>query len=174
MLLVSIEKSEEKLYRELTSLMDELKVRDSVILLGHESARLPYLYALTSVYCSPSVMEGFGMAVQEAAATAVPIVGSDKIPFVEEYLLDGEVQEIPIRNIDSQHQSESVLKVGAGGIVVPSDSVEGFTQALNYLLEEEELRRAMGLRALDITVPYFTWEQMTRRMLDTIEAGDNG
>jgi len=167
-LIISIDQSEEKLYKELTGLIDELGLKDSVIVLGHEAARLPFLYALTAVYCSPSIMEGFGMSVQEAAATAVPVIGSDKIPFVDEYLLSDEYTELEVASPGVQDSSGEVpvIKTGAGGIVVPSDSEEGFTQALLYLLENEERRAAMGRRALDITVPYFTWDQMTRRLLD--------
>lgn len=166
-LMISIDKSEEKLYSELSGLIDRLKLGSSVIVLGHEAARLPFLYALTAVYCSPSIMEGFGMSVQEAAATAVPVIGSDKIPFVNEYLLTDEYEELPAASGgggDAERPAESII-IGAGGIVVPSDYEEGFTQAILYLLENEERRAAMGRRALDITVPYFTWDQMTRRLL---------
>ena len=45
------------------------------------------LYNATSVYCTPSVMEGFGMSAQEAAATARPVVASNLVPFVCEYLV---------------------------------------------------------------------------------------
>jgi glycosyltransferase involved in cell wall biosynthesis len=162
-LIVALEKSEPELYASLIDLMRELKVEDAVIPIGHEAERLPYLYALTSVYCSPSVMEGFGMSVQEAAATAVPVVGSDKIPFVSEYLLGDDPQLAPLKN---NGEGGSYLQIGEGAIEVPADQTDGFTQALLYLLDSEEQRKHMGRKALEITVPYFTWEMMTRRMLN--------
>jgi len=162
-LIVALEKSEPELYESLIDLMRELKVEDAVIPIGHEAERLPYLYALTSVYCSPSVMEGFGMSVQEAAATAVPVVGSDKIPFVSEYLLGDEPQLAPLKN---NGESGSYLQIGEGAIQVPADQTDGFAQALLYVLNSEEERKRMGRKALEITVPYFTWEMMTRRMLN--------
>ncbi|MCF7915409.1 MAG: glycosyltransferase [Spirochaetaceae bacterium] len=162
-LIVALEKSEPELYQSLIDLMRELKVEDAVIPIGHEAERLPYLYALTSVYCSPSVMEGFGMSVQEAAATAVPVVGSDKIPFVSEYLLGEEPQLAPLKN---NGESGAYLQIGEGAIEVPADQTDGFSQALLYLLDSEEERKRMGRKALEITVPYFTWEMMTRRMLN--------
>src|SRR6056297_1540799 len=162
-LIVAMEKNESELYDELTDLMKELGIEDFVIPIGHEADRLPLLYALTSVYCSPSVMEGFGMSVQEAAATAVPVVGSDKIPFVSEYLLGDEPQLAPLKN---NGESGSYLQIGEGAIEVPADQTDGFAQALLYVLNSEEERKRMGRKALEITVPYFTWEMMTRRMLN--------
>jgi mannosylfructose-phosphate synthase len=162
-LIVALEKSEPELYDELIDLMKQLGVENFVIPLGHEAARLPYLYALTSVYCSPSVMEGFGMSVQEAAATGVPVVGSDKIPFVSEYLLGEEPQRAPLKN---NGENGAYLNIGEGAIEVPADQTDGFAQALLYLLNDEPARKKMGRKALEITVPYFTWEMMTRRLLD--------
>ncbi len=159
-LIVSIEEAEKELYGELTTLIGELDVADRVIILGHEARRLPFLYALTSVYCSPSVMEGFGMSVQEAAAVAVPVVGSDKIPFVVEYLLG-----------DAPVTTQGRLKIGRGGIVVPSDDTDAFVQALDYLLGNEKKRTDLGRNARSITVPYFTWSEMTRRLLDKMGVG---
>ncbi len=162
-LIVAMEKNESELYDELTDLMKELGIEDFVIPIGHEADRLPLLYALTSVYCSPSVMEGFGMSVQEAAATAVPVVGSDKIPFVSEYLLGDEPKRAPLKN---NGENGAYLKIGEGAIEVPADQTDGFAQALLYLLHDERARSQMGRKALEITVPYFTWEMMTRRLLD--------
>ena len=159
-LIVSVDQNEEELYAELTGLIRELGVEDGVVVIGHEAERMPFIYSLTAVYCSPSVMEGFGMSVQEAAATSVPVIGSDKIPFVKEYLLGENVREEAVPG------NKAKLQVGEGGIVVPADETEGFAYAMDKLLSDEELRKSMGERALHITVPYFTWEEMTRRLLN--------
>lgn len=169
LLIVSIDRTEEELYLELIGLIDELGVKERVIVIGHEPDRLPYLYSLLALYCSPSVMEGFGMSVQEAAATSVPVVGSDKIPFVVEYLLGDDVEERRMEGVES-----GPVKLGRGGIVVPADDVEGFARAMDLLLSDEALRKAMGERALDITVPYFTWEGMTSRMLKKMGVSSDG
>jgi mannosylfructose-phosphate synthase len=159
-LIVSIEETEKELYGELAGLIRDLEIEDGVVILGHEAERLPFLYALTSVYCSPSVMEGFGMSVQEAAAEAVPVVGSDKIPFVTEYLLG----EQPVKE-------EGGIEIGRGGIAVPADDLDALVKALDFLLSNEERRREMGRAARSITVPYFTWKEMTRRLLAKVKIG---
>ncbi len=166
LLVVAIDFHEEKLHSELWALIGALGIASHVAVVGNIWDWLPDLYAVTRVYCSPSVMEGFGMAVQEAAATAVPVVGSHLIPFVTEYLLDGSVQEL------SCERAQAPLKIGRGAIVVQADDVEGFACAIEKLLEEDDLHRRMGQEAYHITIPRFTWDGMVRRFLEAAEYGE--
>ena len=152
MLVVTIDKTNESLSSELLNLIHELGVGDRVAVLGSVWAKLPDIYAVTSIYCTPSVMEGFGMTSQEAAATKVPVVASQLVPFVTEYLLGDDVRKVTC------HNSDGLLQIGKGAIVVPPDDVEGFACAFELLLEDEALRRKMGEEAYQITIPYFTWE----------------
>ncbi|MEJ2749700.1 MAG: glycosyltransferase, partial [Anaerolineae bacterium] len=87
LLIVSIDEQKPELAESLHELIQEKQVAADTIVVGYVKEQLPAIYAITDIYCSPSVMEGFGMSVQEAAATHVPIVGSDHIPYVAEYLL---------------------------------------------------------------------------------------
>ncbi|MFO7820948.1 MAG: glycosyltransferase [Lentisphaeria bacterium] len=160
-LVVAIDDNEEELAKELRGLIDDLGIKSHVAAIGNEWERLPYLYSITSVYCSPSVMEGFGMAVQEAAATRVPVVGSNKIPFVSEYLIGEDIEVI--RSDDGQFKP---LKLGEGGIVVEADDTKGFAAALNIYFSDETLRSKSGECAYHITVAQFTWKDMTTRFLE--------
>jgi glycosyltransferase involved in cell wall biosynthesis len=166
-LAVSIDDTEKELSAELRSLIDELGIASHTLILGYVWEQLPDIYAVTDIYCSPSVMEGFGMSVQEAAATQVPVVGSHLIPFVTEYLLGEDVEEISPRGDGS-----APLRLGEGAIVVPADDVAGFAYALETLLSDGALRRQMGKRAYEITVPYFTWSNLTRRFLEAIDMAE--
>jgi glycosyltransferase involved in cell wall biosynthesis len=148
-------------------LIGELGLAHDVIGLGSVWEWLPCLYAVASVYCTPSVMEGFGMSAQEAAATGVPVVASDLVPFAAEYLLGPTVE-----HRDDDHGRE--LLVGDAAIVVPPDDVEGFAKALTLLLRDDELRGRMGQRALEITIPYFTWAHRTRDLLDDLGLSADG
>ena len=148
-------------YEEAMALIRDLELTESVIPLGFVWDQLPCLYAVSTVYCTPSVMEGFGMSAQEAAATAKPVVSSDLVPFVVEYML-GENPE----RVSNSHGGE--LQVGAGGIVVPANDVAGFAHALEMLLADDEKRRKMGRKALEMTVPYFTWERRSKDLLNDL------
>lgn len=163
LLVVAIDETEGELASELHAIIVEEDLKPNVAVVGNVWDILPKIYAVTYVYCSPSVMEGFGMAVEEAAATKVPVVGSDRIPFVEEYLLGDGIEE---RRFEGM--GERPLRIGAGAIVVPADDVPGFAKALELLFADPARRDEMGRRAYSITVPRFTWRNVTEQLLEDI------
>ncbi|MFM1847551.1 MAG: hypothetical protein RL417_1025, partial [Pseudomonadota bacterium] len=146
---------------ELRGLIKTLGLGDSVAILGSIADKLPLIYAITAVYCTPSLLEDFGISVQEAAATGVPAVASSQVPYAVEYLLTNAVDENP-----SPGDPEKLVRTGAGAIVVEPDDLPGLTHALHLLLTDEALRKKMGDRALRITIPYFTWNRMVRLFFD--------
>lgn len=162
LLLISIEQKKEGLSKELMHLISELGIEKRVVVLGSVWDELPDIYAVTDIFCTPSVMEGFGMTSQEAAATAVPVVASNLVPFVTEYLLGEDAKDVEVDG------SDIPLKLGQGAIVVHADDVNAFTQALDLLLSNLDLRRKLGEEAYKITVPYFTWENVVRTFLEDI------
>ena len=83
-------------------------------------ARPEQYLAVTDVFCIPSYREGFPIVVIEAAAMAVPSVGSD-ITGLRDSIVDGST-----------------------GLLVPVKDVEGLCAGLRRLLGDEPLRRAMG------------------------------
>lgn len=164
LLAVSIDQKAPELHAALLELIEELDLQRDVIVLGSIWEQLPLLYNATSVYCTPSVMEGFGMSAQEAAATAKPVVASNLVPFVCEYLLGKSGQDV-VQSLDGGPLG---YILGEGGAVVLSDFVEGFAAALTRLLQDDALRAQVGRRAYDITIPYFTWENRTRDLLEDL------
>jgi glycosyltransferase involved in cell wall biosynthesis len=154
LLVVTIDKTNGPLAGELLNLIQFLGVEKRVVVLGSIWEKLPDIYAVTDIYCTPSIMEGFGMTPQEAAATKVPVVSSNLVPFAMEYLLGDDIEEVP-------YQTDSPpLRVGQGTIVASADDVPGFAHALEMLLSNETLRKRMGENAYQITIPYFTWDNM--------------
>ena len=109
-------------------------------------------------------MEGFGMSPQEAAATRVPAVSSNLVPYVTEYLLGEDVETLQYQQI------APALQVGKGAIVIQADDVPGFARAFDLLLSDEVLRKKMGQSAYEITIPYFTWDHMVSRFLEKIDS----
>jgi mannosylfructose-phosphate synthase len=162
-LVVSIDPHAADLARDLTNLIHSCDIKAHTAVVGSIWDLLPTLYAITDVYCTPSVMEGFGMSAQEAAATAVPVVASHLVPFVVEYLLGSEPQDLW-----PTPATAHPLRRGSGAIVVQADEVEGFAHALEMLLSDDDLRLTMGQNAHHTTIPYFTWPNMVSRFLDEI------
>jgi glycosyltransferase involved in cell wall biosynthesis len=165
LLVVSIDNSQQDLAGDLKHLIHTLGLSSHVAVVGSVWELLPTLYAVTDVYCTPSVMEGFGMSAQEAAATRVPVVASHLVPFVTEHLLGTDVEEVYVE------EGKPPLELGEGAIAVQADAVEGFAHALDLLLSNDELRQRMGQNAYHITVPYFTWDNMVTLFLEEIGAG---
>ena len=167
-LIVSIDANAKALHDELQSLIDSLGLRQRVAVVGSIWDKLPHIYRITSVYCTPSVMEGFGMSIQEAAATAVPAVSSDLVPFAVEHLLGPSPQQT-----DFGGRLQQPVRQGRGAIVVPADDVDGFAQSIQALLSDDARRQQMGQGAHSVTIPYFTWKARVKDLLDQIgiEAG---
>ncbi len=163
LLVVTIDRTHEPLGGELMDLIKSYGVEKNTAVLGSVWEQLPDIYAVTDIYCTPSVMEGFGMSPQEAAATQVPTVSSNLVPYVTEYLLGDAVDTV-------QYQKDAPsLRVGKGAIVVQADDIPGFARALDILLVDEALRKKMGQSAFRITIPYFTWDHMVSSLLENID-----
>ena len=47
-------------------------------------------------------------------------------------------------------------------------TITAFAMALKMLLKDGDRAEKMGERALDITIPYFTWEARTSDMLNDL------
>ena len=162
-LVIAIDPSQVEISQQLQGLIQSHHLENHLARVGSIWEELPHLYAVTSIYCTPSIMEGFGMSAQEAAATGVPVIASPKVPFVKEYLLGQNAKEIT-----SPGEGEDPILIGEGGIMVPSDDVEGFSFALEYLLDDEALRKEMGQKAYHRTIPEFTWKPRVEAFLEQL------
>jgi len=78
-----------------------------------------------SVLAMPSRAEGWPLVLGEAMATGVPCVAFDCAPGIREIVTDGE-----------------------DGVVVAPGNVTGMAEAIGRLVDDEQLRQAMGARAL--------------------------
>jgi glycosyltransferase involved in cell wall biosynthesis len=155
LLVVSIDDSQEELAGELERLIQALHLQDHIAVVGSVWELLPTLYAITDIYCTPSVMEGFGMSAQD-------VVASHLVPFVTEYLLGTDVEDVHFEG------GRQPLKSGNGAMVVQADDVKGFAYALEMLLSNDDLRKTMGQNAYHVTVPYFTWQNRVTAFLGEI------
>lgn len=103
-------------------LRDALGLGDRVKFLGTISRReLKDRYRKAAIFCLPSVQEGFGIVFLEAMACGKPIVAGRRAA-VPETVADGET-----------------------GILVDPDESAALAEALAKLLQDGELRHAMGL-----------------------------
>jgi glycosyltransferase involved in cell wall biosynthesis len=50
-------------------------------------------------------------------------------------------------------------------LIVPSGDVEGFADALDLLLSDENMRKNKGSSAFKAVIPYFTWDNIVQDYL---------
>ncbi|QXE91544.1 glycosyltransferase family 4 protein [Geomonas subterranea] len=95
--------------------------RGRVVFLGFkEKEEIPYLYGLSDLFLFCSRYDGWGVVVNEAMSASLPVVLSDRV-------------------VASQ-----LVVEGKGGYVCASDSVADFRAALEKVVRDPALRRAMG------------------------------
>jgi glycosyltransferase involved in cell wall biosynthesis len=110
----------------------------SVAFMGHTDDAAGAL-ADSSVLALPSRAEGWPLVLAEAMSVGVPCVAFDCAPSIREIVTDGD-----------------------DGFVVTAGNVASFAEALRHLIADDELRRAMGKRAL-ASVRRFTAEVVAQR-----------
>ena len=162
-LVVSIDENRKEIAKNLKKLIYDGGASERIISVGSIWDLLPDLYAVSDIYCTPAVQEGFGMSAQEAAATMKPVIASDRVPFVTEYLLGDKTKEIQF----GKGKEEKII-IGEGAVKVPVGNVAGFASAVELLLNDEPLCEKLGKKAYRITIPYFTWNHMVKRFLEVI------
>ncbi len=92
-----------------------------------------------SVFVMPSMHDGFGMVVYEAAACGIPLIITD--------------------------HTGADIRCGQDGFIVPAGDVEALKENILYLYENPEERIAMGRSAHDF-VQQFTWQNYERNLIN--------
>lgn len=128
------------LFQEVLDLVEQLRLRDHVLFLGHVTAEeLLWLYNAARVLVHPAFYEGFGLTPLEAMACGTPVI---------------------VSNVSSLPEVVS----DAGLFVAPED-VEGWAVAMWRVLTDKDLRaqlREKGLRRARV----FSWERAARQTLE--------
>jgi glycosyltransferase involved in cell wall biosynthesis len=103
---------------------------------------LPALYSASQVFAFPSLYEGFGLPPLEAMACGTPVICSNA----------GALEEI----------------VGGAGLLLPPKDVNAWTDALQSILENPELRTHMIHQGL-AHVRAFSWKDTATKTLEIYE-----
>lgn len=89
--------------------------------------QLPGIYAAADVFVLPSLVEPWGVVVNEAMASGLPVVVSDQVG-----------------------ASADLVEEGANGFVVPAGAAAPLAERILDVLSDEDRRRAMGRRSIEI------------------------
>ncbi len=108
------------------------------------AADLAPLHAGASVFCFPSLQEGFGLPVLEAMAQGTPVVTSSGTATAE--------------------------VVGSAGVTVAADDVDAISHALDDLLDDPERARRLGRAGQERARHHFSWERTADGLVAAYEA----
>jgi glycosyltransferase involved in cell wall biosynthesis len=97
----------------------EIEANPQIIHLGYKNDIRPYL-ALSNLFVFPSYREGMPNVVLQAGCFDLPCI----------------VTDIP--------GSNEIIKDGYNGLIVKTKSAEALVTAINYLIENDEVRKGMG------------------------------
>lgn len=109
---------------------------------GHiPQAELHRYYSQGSVFCLPSIEDGFGMVIVQAMACGLPVVASENTG------------------------GPDVVDDGKEGFIIPIRDVEKLKEKLLYLYEHPAERARMGESAKIKVLEGFTWDDYGDRMV---------
>lgn len=103
-----------------------------------DQVQLADLYRSASAFVLPSVEEGFGMVVVEAAASGLPVIISENVG--------------------------AVIRDGVDGYVVPIRDIEALAARIETLYNDRDLARHMGQSAHDY-VQQYSWDRYHHGLL---------
>src|SRR5207247_2348885 len=121
---------------------------DAVRFLGFvPDDELPALYNAVDVYVGASrrydlLAEGFGIAIVEASACGLPVVG-------------GRAGGVP-----------DAVRDGETGILVDPDDAAAVAHGITRLLDDAELRRRMGAAGGRAVETYYNWDRVARELTE--------
>jgi glycosyltransferase involved in cell wall biosynthesis len=120
---------------------ENVRGRHNVSYLGERSQReLAQLYPRASMFVCPSLFETFGIANLEALSCATPVVASNT----------GAIPEI--------------VRDGKNGLLVRTGDPSELAKAIEYLLDNAEIRRKLGTEGRKFVVENFSFQIVMRRL----------
>jgi glycosyltransferase involved in cell wall biosynthesis len=135
-----------------------LGIEDRVVFMGYvPDDVLPEVFRMADVFVLPSVSsEAFGIVVLEAMASGVPVVATD-------------VGGIP-----------EVVKENEAGLLVPPGNELELREAIQKLLNDEELRKQYGSKGRKAVEEKYSWdkvvveiEKIYEEILSNIQRGNS-
>ena len=130
-----------EMQEELTKLAAELGIKSDVLFTGYVDERLkPFYYKSADIFCLPSITmaEAFGIVNLEAMTCGIPIISS-KLGGIPDVVTDKET-----------------------GLLVKPEDEEALTDAIIFLLENEDIARKMGNNGKR-KVEEYSWKKIAEK-----------
>lgn len=119
--------------------IDRLGLRHAVAFAGNQQVIAPF-YAAADAFVSFSPYESFGLAVLEAMASGLPVIGTPEIGLLDE-----------------------LKEQGLGDVVLTVSGQDSLRYAMDSLISDPEASKALGRKARSVAESY-TWDRHVERM----------
>ena len=121
-------------------------IRDRVHFLGHLSqSELPACFNAADVFAFPSRYDGWGMVLNEACGTGLPVITTKRVGAGEDLVVEGE-----------------------NGFIIPIDDAKALFEKMRFFAENKDRIRAFGDRSREL-IARLTPEKGAELLLDAIE-----
>jgi len=124
-------------------LSESLGILNHTVFLGKVTDEdLPYYYALSDIFVLPSINAGeaFGMVLLEAMACGIPVIASN-LPGIRKVVDDG-----------------------VNGLLVIPKNVPDLALKIDFLLENEKIRKDFGKSGRQKVEAQYAWEKIIRKL----------
>jgi glycosyltransferase involved in cell wall biosynthesis len=127
--------------------IDRFGLNSRVIFTGKiTTERLVELYSENEIALSPSIYEGFGFPAGEAMACELPVISST----------GGALPEVV-----GEHMKT--------GYLIPPRDPKALAEAIDFMVENPDIRERMGKAARERVSKIFTWENAAKEMIEVYE-----
>jgi len=129
-------------YERIQKVCTSLEDTNNIVLIHEylEEEALAELFSFSNVYVTASLMEGWGMAVQEAAASKCAVISSKYVPFATEAL-------------------------GDSALIVNKNHARLYAEKMDIMISEPNLRQRLANMSYKKASTEYSWGALTRRLL---------
>lgn len=124
---------------ELKDLCIKDNINDVFFVAFKQKEELPQYYAMSDLFVLPSVQEVWGLVLNEAMASGLPVITTNKVG-----------------------ASVDLIKNGENGYVVEPSNTEQLYEAMKKILSDPKIRESMGKRSQEIIEEHFTPEHSAK------------
>jgi glycosyltransferase involved in cell wall biosynthesis len=111
----------------------------------------PCFYALADAFVLPSVHEEWGLVVNEAMASGLPVVVSEAAGCAEDLLENGRPRSVGLNGaLEASLQNGISGRIRRNGFIFDPASVEEIAAILGIMDSQKEMRQAMGMASRQI------------------------
>lgn len=131
-----------QVYGHIRKVYTHLKNKENIVLMEKylTEEEIAQIFSLANVYITTSLMEGWGMAVLEAAASKCAVISSKHVPFVTEVLKDN-------------------------ALIVNKNDPELYAEKIDIMIQEPHLRQRLANRSHKIANTHYSWSALAKQFM---------